>query len=163
MEPITGGAASQVQHNMFQEAEQQIQKSNDQISDFEKLRSKLEETDALSNPAQIDAMNKMNQTPQVDQANAAQQTQQTQQVSGVEGVPEVKNMDELQGMVNNIRDGQKRLNEIISQATSGKTYSPSEMIGMQAEVSKITTELEMATKVVENFVSGIKQTLNLQL
>ncbi|PWT88526.1 MAG: hypothetical protein C5B54_10500 [Acidobacteria bacterium] len=169
MDPISSGAVKGVQQSFVQEAEQSIQKANQQVSDFEKLRDKLEQQDSVSNPSQLDAMDKMNQTKHVDQVNQTNQVDQVNQLdptksaSGVQQIPEIKNMDQLQGMVNNIRDGQKRLSQIISDATSGKTYSPSEMIAMQAEVGKITTDLEMATKVVENFVSSVKTTLNLQL
>ena len=166
MDPVTSGAIKNVQQSFVQEAEQSIQKADKGVSDFEKLREKLEQSDSVNNPSQLEAMDKMNQTQhtqQVDPSQQLNQIQQTNQVDGVANVPQIKNMDELQNMVNNIRDGQKRLSDIIADATSGKTYSPSEMIAMQAEVSKITTQLEMSTKVVQSFVEGVKTTLNLQL
>ncbi len=77
-------------------------------------------------------------------------------------VPKVTNMNELQSMVNDIRGGQSRLNQFALRRHQRKTYSPSEMIALQSEVGKITTQLDLATKVVENFVSSVKQTLNIQ-
>ena len=166
MDPVSSGAVKGVQQGFVQDAEQAIQKSNQKVSDFEKLREKLEQQDAVSNPSQLEAMDKMNQTQHVqhaDQVNQVNQVDPSQQVQGAQPVPEVKSMDELQGMVNNIRDGQKRLNEIIHDATSGRTYSPSELLALQAEVGKISNELEMAMKVVENGVSGIKTAFNMNL
>jgi hypothetical protein len=157
MDPIAGGAVKQIQ-GAFQEAEQQIEKSGKGVSDFEKLREKLEQQDAMS----VAAPNQTNPTDQVGQVQQAGEVEGVQNLQPSQQVGEIKNMDELQGMVDNIKEGQTRLNEIISEATSGKTYSPSEMLAMQAEVGKITTELEMATKVVENFVSSVKTTLNIQ-
>lgn len=164
MDPIASGAMGKVHQNQFEQAEQAIQKSNQQVSDFEKLRSKLEQQDAISNPQQMEQMQKMNQTDPVNKANQIDPTGQVQGVKDLQGadVPKIQNMDQLQSMVNDIRQGQGRLNQIMQEATSGKTYSPSEMIAMQAEVGKITTQLELATKVVENFVSGVKTTLNIQ-
>lgn len=164
MDPISSGALKNVHQNLFDQAEQTLQKSSQQVSDFEKLRSKLEQQDAISNPQQLDQIQKMNQTDQVNQLSQVDPTGQVQGVGDLKGVevPQIKNMDELQSMVNDVRHGQSRLSELLQEATSGKTYSPSEMIAMQAEVGKITTQLELATKVVENFVSSIKTTLNIQ-
>ena len=167
MDPISTGALGKAHQNVFEQAEQQIQKSNQQVSDFEKLRQKLEQPDAASNP-QVDQAQKIQNALQkhpVEQTGQADAAASAQKVGGLDAgkdVPKIKNMDELQGMVNDIKHGQGRLNQLISEATSGKTYSPSEMIAMQAEVGKITTQLEMATKVVENFVSSVKTTLNIQ-
>lgn len=164
MDPISTGVAKQVHQNLFEQAEQTLQKSNQQVSDFEKLRDQLEQQDA-SQLQQMDQTNPLSKPPEIQHAGEVPATDPSQNVSGVQGVqiPEVKNMDELQGMVNHIRDGQTRLNQIISDATSGRTYSPQEMIAMQAEIGKITTELDMATKVVQHFVESVKTTLNMQL
>jgi hypothetical protein len=166
MDPVSAGAMKQVHQNMFEQAEQQIQKSDKQVSDFEKLRQKLEEQDSISNQQQQNQINQSqntNQVNQTDQVNSELQVQKAGEVPNTNGVPEIQNMDELQSMVNNIRHGQHRLSQIISDATSGKTYSPEQMLAMQAEVSKITTELDTATKIVQHFVESVKTTLNMQL
>ena len=169
MDPVSAGAMKQVHQNMFEQAEQQIQKSDKQVSDFEKLRQKLEEQDSISNQQQQNQINQtnqnqnVNQVNQTDQVNSELQVQKAGEIPNTNGVPEIKNMDELQSMVNNIRHGQHRLSQIISDATSGKTYSPEQMLAMQAEVGKITTELDTATKIVQHFVESVKTTLNMQL
>src|SRR5580765_757130 len=101
MDPIASGAMKNVQQNLFEQAEQTIKKSNQQVSDFEKLRSKLEQQDAI-NPQQMDQMQKMNQTDPVNKANQIDPTGQVQGVKDLQpgaGVPQIKNMNELQGMV----------------------------------------------------------------
>ncbi len=164
MDPISTGVAKQVHQNLFEQAEQTLQKSNQQVSDFEKLREQLEQQDA-SQLQQMDQTNPLSKPPEIQHAGEVPGVDSPQSISEVQGVqiPEIKNMDELQGMVNHIRTGQTRLNQIISDATSGRTYSPQEMIAMQAEVGKITTELDLATKVVQHFVESVKTTLNMQL
>ncbi len=164
MDPVSAGVAKQVHQNLFEQAEQQIQKSNQQVSDFEKLREQLDQQDA----AQLQPQNQINpldKAPEIQHAGEVPGIDPSQNVSELQSVqvPEIKNMDELQGMVNQIRSGQTRLNQIISDATSGRTYSPQEMLAMQAEIGKITTELDMATKVVQHFVESVKTTLNMQL
>ncbi len=164
MDPISTGVAKQLHQNLFEQAEQTIQKSNQQVSDFEKLRGQLEQQDA-SQLQQMDQTNPLSKPPEIQHAGEVPEIGSLQNVSGIQNVqvPEIKNMDELQGMVNNIRNGQTRLNQIISDATSGRTYSPQEMLAMQAEIGKITTELDMATKIVQHFVESVKTTLNMQL
>jgi len=162
MDPVSAGVAKQVHQNLFEQAEQQIQKSNQQVTDFEKLREQLDQQDA----AQLQPENQINpldKAPEIQHAGEVPGIDPSQNVSDVQSVPEIKNMDELQGMVNQIRSGQTRLNQIISDATSGRTFSPQEMLAMQAEVGKITTELDLATKVVQHFVESVKTTLNMQL
>lgn len=164
MDPISSGVAKQVHQNLFEQAEQTIQKSNQQVSDFEKLREHLEQQDA-SQLLQADQTNPLAKPPEIQHGGEVPGIDSAQNVSEIQNiqVPEIKNMDELQGMVNNIRNGQTRLNQIISDATSGRSYSPQEMLAMQAEVGKITTELDLATKVVQHFVESVKTTLNMQL
>jgi len=158
MDPIAGGAVKNLQGSMFQEAQQQLQKADQQVSDFEKLRTKLEEQDAIGGgPDQMQQLQETNQTQQVDQVN------QTNNIDQMQPLPEVKTMDQIEGMVNNIREGQTKLNNIISDAMSGKTYSPQEMLAMQAEVQRITLELETTMKVVESATSTIQKTFNISL
>jgi len=66
-------------------------------------------------------------------------------------------------MLSRIDAGQKRLDEIIRQARSGKTFRPRELLAMQAEVYRISEELSLVNKVVQEGVSGIKRLWNLQV
>lgn len=172
MDPISAGAAKHLQQNVFEQAEQQIQKSNQSISDFENLRQKLEDQDAISNFQQNNQVNQSNninqiqqtdQINQIDPSNSNLQVQRAGEVPDVSGVPDVKNLGQIESTINSIRSGQVRLNEIISQATSGRNFSPQELLGMQAEVARITEELQTATKVVEKLSEGVKTLLNMPL
>lgn len=66
-------------------------------------------------------------------------------------------------MLSRIDAGQKRLDEIIRQARSGRTFRPRELLAMQAEVYRISEELSLVNKVVQEGVSGIKRLWNLQV
>jgi hypothetical protein len=171
MDPISAGAMKHVQQSVFEQAEQQIQKSNQSISDFEKLRQQLDNQDAISNqqanqanaPNQIDQAQQNEQINQIDPSNADLKVQRAGNLQDVAGVPEIKNTGQLEAAINHIRSGQTRLNELIDSAMSGKTYSPQEMLALQAEIGKITNDLELASKVVDQASQGLKQMLNMQM
>ena len=69
----------------------------------------------------------------------------------------------LAGMLENLVKGQDRMNSIMKMALSGRSFSPPELIAMQAGVYRFTQELELTSKVVEKATSGIKQTINTQV
>ena len=96
---------------------------------------------------------------------------QTQQVQGVNpdtGVKPVEKKSEateagLKGLLQQVVDGQGKLDQIIKMATSGKTYGNQELLAVQAAVYKFSQELELTSKVVEKATSGVKQTMQTQV
>lgn len=62
-----------------------------------------------------------------------------------------------------IEQGYGRLNELIGEIQGGKTYSPQQLLGMQGEMHSITLQLETATKVMTELVSGVKQLMQQQV
>ena len=62
-----------------------------------------------------------------------------------------------------VMDGQGKLDKIIKLATSGRSFSPTELLAVQAGVYKFSQELELTSKVVEKATSGVKQTLQTQV
>ncbi len=62
-----------------------------------------------------------------------------------------------------INHGQNQVDKVINLALSGKTFSPQELLVMQATVYKFTQELELTSKVIEQVTSGIKTTMNTQV
>ncbi|MDE0882625.1 MAG: ATP-dependent helicase HrpB [Myxococcota bacterium] len=69
----------------------------------------------------------------------------------------------LEKLFGGVMDGQGKLDKIIKLATSGRSFSPTELIAVQAGVYKFSQELELTSKVVEKATSGIKQTLQTQV
>ena len=62
-----------------------------------------------------------------------------------------------------IEQAHRRLNEIIREVQGGRTFTPQELLGLQAEMHQITLQLEATTKVVSQVVSGVKQLLQQQI
>jgi hypothetical protein len=56
-----------------------------------------------------------------------------------------------------IETSSTRLQEIIDQLQSGRTFTTQELIGLQAEMHEITLQIEVTTKVVAETVSSVKQ------
>jgi exonuclease VII small subunit len=145
---------------MFKEASKQLQNASEQVSKFEELRSKMEAQD-VAGPK--------NSTQQGLQVHKAEQVQDPQQVNAaneaknVAEIPKVTDMTGLEKAVNHLKTGQNRLNDLIKECTSGKTYSPQELLGLQAEISDLTTEISMYSKIVEQGVSSIKSTMQMQV
>ena len=162
VDPIVSGAGK-ASTELFKEAGKQMQNASEQVSKFEELRNKME-------AQEMSGTNKAGQNNlQIEQTDKAKEAQATQQLNPVEHaqktgeIPKVTDMSSLQEVVNRIKDGQSRLNNLIKESTSGKTYSPQEMIGLQAEISSITTDIQLCSKVVEQGVAGVKQMLQMQV
>ncbi len=58
---------------------------------------------------------------------------------------------------------QHRLDLVLEQAQSGKTFTPTELLSLQAHVYSASQELDLAGKVVEKATSGLKTLLQTQL
>jgi hypothetical protein len=69
----------------------------------------------------------------------------------------------LQRIMEDVMQGQNKLEEIINLSLSGKNFSTSELLALQAGVYRFTQELELTSKVVEKGTSTIKQVMNTQV
>jgi hypothetical protein len=58
---------------------------------------------------------------------------------------------------------QKRMDEVLALAQSGKNFSPAELISLQTQVYRSSQQLDLAGKVVEKTTGGVKQVLQTQL
>jgi hypothetical protein len=68
-----------------------------------------------------------------------------------------------QGAIARVEEGRRRLDEIIAQARAGKTFKPRELLALQAEMYRISEELSLVNKVVEEGVAGVKRLWNMQV
>lgn len=62
-----------------------------------------------------------------------------------------------------IEHGYNRLNELVKQLQGNRSFSPQELLGIQAEMHDLTLQVEVTTKVVSEAVSGIKQLMQQQV
>ncbi|MBW1809811.1 MAG: hypothetical protein JRJ87_16565 [Deltaproteobacteria bacterium] len=66
-------------------------------------------------------------------------------------------------LINRIDADKNKLDQIIAQARAGKTFRPRELLAMQAEVYRISEELALVNKVVEEGMSSVKRVWNIQV
>ncbi|MFB1481291.1 ATP-dependent helicase HrpB [Corallococcus sp. RDP092CA] len=66
-------------------------------------------------------------------------------------------------VLDRVGQAQQRLDHILKLAESGRTFSPSELIALQAHVYRASQELDLAGKVVEKATGGVKQVLQTQV
>lgn len=69
----------------------------------------------------------------------------------------------LRQLGNELHSGYERLNEIVGELKSGRTYSPHELLGIQGEMHDITMRIEVTTKVVSEVTAGLKQLMQQQV
>lgn len=60
-------------------------------------------------------------------------------------------------------EAQRRLDHVLRLAQSGKTFTPAELLALQANVYRASQEIDLAGKVVEKAASGVKQVLQTQV
>lgn len=89
----------------------------------------------------------------------AQQMSPSTRIGATEKTEESK----LSRMIDNLVNGQDKMTKIMHLALSGRQFSPSELLAMQAGVYRFSQELDLTGKVVEKASGGIKQTLNTQV
>ena len=61
-----------------------------------------------------------------------------------------------------IEKGGVRLRELVDKLQGGASFTPQQLIGIQAEMHEITLQIEVSTKVVAETVSGVKNLLQQQ-
>ena len=66
-------------------------------------------------------------------------------------------------ILDQVTSAQKRLDHILSMAQHGKSFTPAELLAMQAHVYRASQELDLAGKVVEKATGGVKQILQTQV
>ena len=59
--------------------------------------------------------------------------------------------------------GQQRLDEIMKDLHSGKKYSKEELLGLQLEVSTLSEQAQMSTKLVDSAMQSIKSVMQQQV
>lgn len=171
--PLAGIGAQQIaQQKLPQAAQQQAQKTGP--SKFDQAM-KPQGADAAQKAGQVQATQ---QAQHVDKAKQIEQAGKIQKSSlnkvsdkltakGMDPVAQKTEVNKstslLQGMVENMEKGQVSIDKLIQGGLSGKNFSNTEMLAMQAGMYKYTQELELTGKVVEKATSGLKDTLKTQV
>jgi hypothetical protein len=115
---------------------------------------------------------KMEQARQVEQAGKIDKTnlQKTDKNVTGKGMDPVTQKSEVSkstsmvmGMMDNMEKGGAAIDKLINGGLTGKNFSNSELLGLQAGMYKYTQELDLCSKVVEKATSGLKDTLKTQV
>ena len=62
-----------------------------------------------------------------------------------------------------VEAAQARLDAVLAAARSGRTFSAAELIGLQADAYRLAQTLDVAGKLVEQSVQGVKQAVQTQV
>lgn len=92
----------------------------------------------------------------VESKSSAQSAQASERVTKTSESTAAKVLDR-------VGKAQGRMDEILKLAESGKSFSPAELLSLQAHIYKASQELDMAGKVVEKATGGVKQVLSTQV
>jgi hypothetical protein len=74
----------------------------------------------------------------------------------------VKEPNGIEKLSADIESSTVRLRELVNDLQGGRTFSPQELLGIQAEMNDITLQIEVTTKVVAEAVSGVKNMMQQQ-
>jgi hypothetical protein len=171
-DPVSGGIGKASQQ-MMQELQKQMEQNqgvgkNGGAGQFNDVMAQQ----GVQNPQQVNPAMDPSKVNETQKAADVLRTAQSQQVGGVdkslqvktvEGVKETGHGGGLKAVLNQVVDGQNKLDQIIKMATSGKVYGNQELLAVQAAVYKFSQELDLTSKVVEKATSGVKQTMQTQV
>jgi hypothetical protein len=86
------------------------------------------------------------------------------QVSGSSRVgPGASAAPNLPGALRDIEGMRVRLDGMLAQARRGRTFSPQELLCLQADAHRFAQTVEFAARAVEHGVQGLRQALNAQV
>jgi len=97
-----------------------------------------------------------------NRVEAPAQTSQAASVAHTEGATKAGG-GQMMGLLGDIEKGQGLMDKLINGGLSGKSFSNSELLALQAGMYKYTQELELTGKVVEKATTGLKDTLKTQV
>jgi hypothetical protein len=170
-DPISGGIGKASQQ-MMQELQKQMTEQTQKAGGAGGANpAQFNDVMATQNAQQMNPALDTTKVQEATKASDVLRTAQSQQVTGVDKSIDVKRVEPkaetkesgLKSILNQVVDGQNKLDQVIKMATSGKTYGNQELLAIQAAVYKFSQELELTSKVVEKATSGVKQTMQTQV
>lgn len=89
--------------------------------------------------------------------------EQTQNVWRPQQVQSVGGSEQVASAIKDLNSGQARLDDIIGELRSGKTFTQQELLGLQAEVAMLSEQIQMSTKLVDSAMQSLKQVMQQQV
>ena len=77
--------------------------------------------------------------------------------------PETPSAPSLPGALRDVEGMRARLDGMLAQARRGRTFSPQELLCLQADAHRFAQTVEVAARAVEHGVQGLRQALNAQV
>jgi hypothetical protein len=166
----TSGGIGKASQQMMQELQKQMQQVEQQQKVGGPQFDQVMAQQGVNDPTKVQDVSKVQDVQKSQSAADVLRTAQSQQVGGVDKSLDVKKVEAttkteggLKAVLQQVVEGQNKLDQIIKMATSGKTYGNQELLAIQASVYKFSQELELTSKVVEKATSGVKQTMQTQV
>jgi hypothetical protein len=69
----------------------------------------------------------------------------------------------VRSLVQGTLDGERRVDTLLAAAARGKTFSPSELLALQATVFRYSQAVEVVSRASDKLVGAVKQTLGTQV
>lgn len=162
-DPISGGAGK-VAEQMLKE----VQSAMDQADVAQQPNIQGTQFSQVMETQRVGELDVTSQTQNpTDVIRGAMQNARAQNVPAVP--PEQRAIDSsrltngLKRIVEDVMQGQNKFGKILDLAMSGREFSHTELLALQAGVYRFSQELELTSKVIEKGTSAIKQTLNTQV
>jgi hypothetical protein len=71
--------------------------------------------------------------------------------------------DSLGTFLRGVASSHREIDRIIRMAGSRRSFSSAQLIGLQARVYRLSTEIDLASKLLEKTTSGVKQAMSTQV
>jgi hypothetical protein len=154
-------SAGKVAEEMMKEV-QSAMKQADQVGNNQ--QNPTVQFNEVMNAQQVGGVQQVQNAPNmVELLRAARDAQNTRTPVIGQNLDSKPAMNGLQRIMEDVMQGQNKLEEIINLSLSGKNFSSSELLALQAGVYRFTQELELTSKVVEKGTGTIKQVMNTQV
>lgn len=137
-----------------------IAKLENRVDHFQKT-GKIEGKAAPSMAERVAARDGIAFQPNLQFANFG--NAQPANVWAAQPVGDVAKSSQVAGAVQGLNQGQQRLEAIIGELKSGKQYSQTELLGLQAEVNLLSEQVQMSTKLVDGAMQSIKSVMQQQV
>jgi len=69
----------------------------------------------------------------------------------------------MRALLERTLDSERRVDTLLAAAARGKTFSPSELLALQATVFKYSQAVEVVSRAADKLVGAVKQTLGTQV
>lgn len=153
MDPISSkginkSISSVIDKNVQDQMNKPIKSGADKVSDFEQIR-----------------MDKANEIPKDEELKVNEaQNQNVKELDNTQKIEKSNSLEGLKDLTNSLEKSNVQLDNLVkSVMQDGKSFTPSELMALQAQIYQLTREIELTSKVVEQANQGLKTMLNQQV